>query len=199
MEIEPMAKRFLVAAAIALLGHGAALAEPFFEFGDIPGVPSEPNVEVNLNATLLAFVVEATKNTDADARAALAGIEGIRVRVYDKVEDPAAVARFVDDTSKALEHAGWQRMIYVRDDADRVRIHVKMNDGKMTGMTVIVVDESEAVFINIAGSIDPAELGRLARVMGVGDVLGGAHRGNVTGRRHEPPSSNAAAEARDER
>jgi hypothetical protein len=197
MEIEQMAKRFFVAAAVSLLAHGAALAEPSFDFDKIPGVPSEPNVEVNLNATLLAFVVEATKNTDAEAAAALSGIEGIRVRVYDKIEDPAAVARFVDDTSKALEHAGWQRMIYVRDDADGVRIHVKMNDRKMTGMTVILVDESEAVFINIAGSIDPAELGRLARMMGVGDVLGGAaRRGNVTGRRHEPPSSDAAAEAK---
>jgi hypothetical protein len=48
-----------------------------------------------------------------------------------------------------------------------------MKDKQMTGMTVMVIDDSEAVFINIAGSIDPAQLGRVARMMGAGDVLGG--------------------------
>jgi hypothetical protein len=193
-----MTKRILVSTAIALLVHGAALAEPFFEFGKIPGISSEPNVEVNLNATLLAFAAEATKDSDAEAASVISSLEGIRVRVYDELADPAAVARFIDDSSQALERAGWARMVYVRDDADKVRIYVKMHERKMTGMTVMVVDDSEAVFINIAGSIDPAELGRVARVMGVGDILGGgAHK--TAGRKHEPSSPNATGEARNER
>jgi hypothetical protein len=189
-----MRKRIIVATSIALLAQAAALAEPYFEFGRIPGVPSDPNVEVNLNATLLAFVAEATKESDADVSAALSGIEGIRVRVYKQLEDPVAVAGFIESTSKALERADWERMIYVRDESDkRTRIYVKMNGKEMTGMTVMVVDEKQAVFINIAGTIDPAELGRVARAMGAGDVLGELSDRNDAARRHNGRGSEAEA------
>ena len=176
--------RIVVATLIALLALESAIAEEYFDFGQIPGVPSEPNVEVDLNAALLAFVSEASKGTDADLAGALSSIDGIRVRVYEELVDPAAVSGFVDDTSKRLERAAWQRMVYVRDDPDKVRIYVKMRDQQMLGMTVMVVDETDAVFINIAGTIDPAQLGRVARAMGAGDVLDGvASRRNGTDER----------------
>lgn len=199
-----MRKRILVATSVALLAQTAALAEPYFEFGPIPGVPSEPNVEVNLSSTLLAFVVEATKGSDANVSAALAGIDGIRVRVYKKLKDPAAVESFIEDTSKTLERADWQRMIYVKDESKKVRIYVKMNGREMTGMTVMVVDESgetQAAFINIAGTIDPAELGRVARAMGAGDVLDGfgATSRDQHGHARDAGAAGASAEARDGR
>jgi hypothetical protein len=167
-----MVNRIVVATFVALLAQGSALAQEYFDFGRIPGVPSEPNVEVDLNAALLGFVAEAAKGTDPEVADALAGIDGIRVRVYEELADTVAVAAFIEDASKALERANWQRMVYVRDGTDKVRIYVKMRDQEMTGMTVMVVDSSEAVFISVAGSIDPAQLGRVARAMGAGDVLG---------------------------
>jgi hypothetical protein len=165
-----MLNRIFFAALIALLARGS-LAQEFFEFGKVPGVPSEPNVEVDLNSAMLAFVAEASKGSNADLAGALASIDGIQVRVYEELLDAAAVSAFIDETSKALERADWQRMVYVRDDTDKVRIHVKMRDQEMLGMTVMVVDDSDAVFINIAGAIDPAQLGRVAHAMGVGDLL----------------------------
>jgi hypothetical protein len=168
-----MANRIVVATLIALLARGSAMAEEYFDFGQIPGVPSEPNVEVDLNAALLAFVGEASKGSEPDLAGALSSIDGIRVRVYEELVDPAAVSAFVDDTSKKLERAAWQRMVYVRDNTDKVRVYVKMRDQQMLGMTVMVVDETDAVFINIAGTIDPAQLGRVARAMGAGNVLDG--------------------------
>jgi hypothetical protein len=167
--------RIVAAAALALLARGA-LAQEYFDFGKIPGVPSEPNVQVDLNAALLAFVAEATKGGDVDLSEAVSQIEGIRVRVYEHLEDAAAVLAFIDDTTKTLERANWQRMVYVRDDADNVRIYVKLNGERITGMTVMVVDDSEAVFVNVAGSITPAQLGRVARSMGAGDALSGLDR-----------------------
>jgi hypothetical protein len=81
-----------------------------------------------------------------------------------------------------------------------VRVYVKMKDKLMTGMTVMVIDESEAVFINIAGSIDPAQLGRVARMVGVGDVLGGfASDGSEPRERRWRAPNDAAGESDDDR
>ncbi len=172
-----MVNRIVAAALVAFGASGTAFAQEFFDFGRIPGVPNEPNVEINLNAALLGFVTEAARTADPDAADAIRGLDGVRVRVYDDLEDTKAVAAFVGEASKRLERSGWQRAVYVADDSDNVRIYVQMQDKKVSGMTVMVVDDDEAVFINIAGFIEPAQLGRLARAMGVDDVLGGGHRG----------------------
>ena len=166
-----MLHRIVIAALIAVGACASAAAQEFFDFGKIPGVPDEPNVEVDLNAALLAFVTEAAKTSDADVADAISGLDGVRVRVYEDLEDPATVGSFVDDSSKRLERAGWQRTVYVADDDDKVRVYVKMKDQHVSGMTVMVTDGDEAVFMNISGQIDAAQLGRLARMMGVGDVL----------------------------
>jgi hypothetical protein len=38
---------------------------------------------------------------------------------------------------------------------------MKMDGGNMEGMTVMVVDNEEAVFVNIIGQLNPAELGKV--------------------------------------
>jgi hypothetical protein len=44
---------------------------------------------------------------------------------------------------------------------------MKQKDGNMEGMTVMVVDNEEAVFVNVIGQLNPAEL---AKVMDKFDV-----------------------------
>ena len=41
----------------------------------------------------------------------------------------------------------------------------------MQGMTIMVVDEAEAVFLNIIGTIDPAEVGKVMGHLNI-DVKG---------------------------
>jgi Domain of unknown function (DUF4252) len=165
-----MLTRIVPAALIAMGVSTSAIGQDYFEFDGIPGVDS-PTVEIDLNAAMLAFLNEAAKAQGGDASLAIDGLDGIRVRVYEDIEDAAALAAFIEDSSGALERNGWQRAVYVTAATDKVRIYVKMTEQQVSGMTVMVVDDMEAVFINIAGTIDPAQLGRLAGAMGV-DVLG---------------------------
>jgi Domain of unknown function (DUF4252) len=172
-----MLHKIMIAALVTIGVSASALAQDFFDFGRVPGVPDEPNVQIDLNAALLAFVSEAARTADVEGAEVISALDGVRVRVYEKLKDADAVAAFVEESSKRLERAGWQRTVYVADDNDKVRIYVKMKDKQVSGMTVMVVDDSEAVFMNISGAIDPAQLGRLARAVGVGDVFdGGRHR-----------------------
>jgi hypothetical protein len=92
------------------------------------------------------------------------------------------VSQFIEDASRKLEGDGWQRTVYVRDGTDRVRIYMKPGDPQaakpeIAGFVVMVVDDSDAVFINVAGPVDPEQLGRLAGGFGWGGMLDGFLRG----------------------
>jgi hypothetical protein len=166
-----------IALNLALLwGSAHAQGSGYFDFSEVPGLGERPQVQIDLNSAMLGFLGAATGTTDPDVADAFAGIQNVRVLVYEMLEDPAAVLAFVEDSSGRLESSGWQRIVYVEDDGEKVRIYAKLEGQRMVGMTVMVVGEGdagsgeagEAVFINIAGDIDPAKLGRIAGTMGVG-------------------------------
>jgi len=145
-----------------------------FDFGQIPGISSRPSVEINLNSQMLAFVGAATRSSDPEAEDVLGGLENIRVLVYDLVEEMSAVLEFIDEVSTALEADEWQRVVYVQEETERVSIYVKFNEAAIAGLTLLVADGGgEAVFVNLAGNIDPAQLGGITQALGVGDVMGG--------------------------
>ena len=44
---------------------------------------------------------------------------------------------------------------------------MKMDGENMEGLTVMVVDEEEAVFVNVIGQLNPAELGKVMETLDV--------------------------------
>ena len=49
----------------------------------------------------------------------------------------------------------WQLVAAVRDETHQVRVLVKASESVIEGLTVIAVDEQEAVLVNVMGSITP--------------------------------------------
>ena len=163
-----MTIRISLAATALLALCGAARAQNgYFDFGQIPGIDTEPTVQIDLPPFMLGLVSEAAKSQDPEAAKAIEGLKGVRVRVYENIGDSAkVVGQFVEDTSRKLESDGWQRTVYVHDGDDKVRIYMKPGDPKaakpeIAGVTVMVVDDSDAVFINVIGPLDPAQFGKL--------------------------------------
>ena len=166
-----------VGLAIAVAGLPAQ-AQDSFLFENIPGVGRRPSVQIDLNQQMLGFVTAAAgAGGGAEAAELLAGIERVRVQVYEQLEDADAVRSFIDDASSALENDGWQPAVYVQDGDSRVRMYMQFDDDSVAGMTVMVADGSEAVFINIDGTIDPVVLGHLSRQIGIGGVMEGISSG----------------------
>lgn len=155
-----------------ILIAGSVNAQGYFDFSDLPGLDQQPKVQIDLNPTMLAFVKEFARESDPNAGDLIAGIEGVRVRVYDIGRDADDVLAFIDDASGTLEDDDWQRMVFIDDEDARVRIYVKFDDTTMAGLTLMVAhDEGEAVFVNIAGMVDPAQLGQIAKNLGISDAL----------------------------
>ncbi len=164
-----------------------ASAQGVFSFDDIP-LEKEPTVEVNMGPEMLSLFSEAARvppgvsdgNVNVQvlggAPGPLDGITNVRVLVYEDLsEDMGDVLKFVEDTSNDLEGDGWHAVVRVRDGDEQVRVYMKPGiDGTLAGVTVMVTDaggdggSGEAVFLNVAGAIQPAQLGQIAS-------LGGRH------------------------
>ena len=178
----------LIFGAALLAATATANAQGYFEFGKIPGFKGEPTVQIDLGPAMLAFVNGAAQGAAiaspeaAAAAHALDGVTNVRVRVYEDVTvDPVALQKFVDDSSAALDRAGWERVVRVNEDGEQVHIFMKPNTaagavpGSISGITVMVTDTGgdEAVFINVAGTILPQQLGQIAGAVGMNGVFNG--------------------------
>lgn len=155
-----------------LLATATASAQGYFPFDEIPGLDAEPTVQIDLNPELMNFFTEAAKGAEGEAGAALEGITNVRVRVYEGISDDIGdVLKFVDDTTTRLERDGWHAVVRVNEGGERVRVYMKPGtNGTISGLTVMVTDSGngdEAVFINVAGAIEPARLGRIAAAVGM--------------------------------
>ena len=160
---------------------GGAHAQGYFPFDEIPGLDSEPTVQIDLDPQLMSMFGAAAKGADQGAASALEGITNVRVRVYENIAAGAqdGLLKFVEDASRTLESDGWKPVVRVSEDGERVRIFVKpaaagANAGTLEGLTVMVVDTggaSEAVFINVAGVIRPEQLGSLAAQVGMNGMF----------------------------
>lgn len=166
----------LIRTLLAFLALVPALAhaQGYFDFTQIPGVGDEPKVQIDLNSSMLGFVRAAAGAADPELAGFLARIEGVRVLVYDILDDPDEVMAFIERASQTLERDGWQRAVYVQDEGTRVRLYLKFDGQAVEGMTAMVADlagEREVIFMNVVGEIDPEEIGRLAASLGVDEVL----------------------------
>ena len=156
-------------------------AQGYFSFDEIPGLDSEPTVQIDLDPQLMSMFGAAAKGAEQGVASAFEGITNVRVRVYEGIAAGAqdGLLKFVEDTSRTLESDGWKPVVRVNEDGERVRIFVKpaaagANAGTFEGLTVMVVDAgaaNEAVFINVAGAIRPEQLGRLAAQVGMNGMF----------------------------
>ena len=159
-----------------LLAATAASAQGDFPFDRIPGIDSEPTIQIDLNPDLMSFFTEAAKGAEGEAAAALEGITNVSVRVYENIADEIDdLVKFVDDTTVRLERDGWHAVVRVNEDGERVRIYLKPgSNGTISGLTVMITDSGagdEAVFINVAGAIEPARLGQIASAVGMNGIF----------------------------
>lgn len=132
-------------------------------------------VEVNLIGPLIRFVAEALRGTDGGGELAdaLSRIESIRFQLFDlPSQEVDAVRKRTRSTATALERKGWQRAVRVSEDDLESYFFLKMSGQNMIGLVVLFLEQGEEKFgfINIAGDIDPAQIGRIGRQYKI-DVL----------------------------
>jgi len=120
------------------------------------------SVEVNLAGGMLHLIAAAAKD-DPDFSGVVAGLQSINVQVFPlKGIKAESIKPKIDHAVHWLEGRGWKANVRVRDQGQETFIYMKELGGKIVGLTVLTFKPGEeAAVINIAGRIDPAQLGRL--------------------------------------
>ena len=139
----------------------------YVDFGDLSATYGEPKITINLGGTMLNFVGQLSSSESPETSQLISKLKGIRVQIYNTADKMEAATEQFGKTRKHLKSSGWEPIVQVNEDDEQVLVYTKMAGGNMEGMTVMVVDGEEAVFVNVIGQLNPAEL---AQVMDKFDV-----------------------------
>ena len=139
----------------------------YVDFGDLSLTYGEPKITINLGGTMLNFVGMMSSSESPETSEMISKLKGIRVQIYSIEDNADAAMNQFGDTKSSLKSSGWEPIVQVNEDDEQVLVYMKAVEGNMEGMTVMVVDQEEAVFVNVIGQLNPAEL---AKVMDKFDV-----------------------------
>jgi hypothetical protein len=152
------------ASAAALAGEPEAIAGFVDGRAFIEAVGDDAvTVEISLAGPLLAALTK----MDPELQALAGGLQSIHAVV---LESPPGSARarlrtLVAETDAKLLKQGWERLARVREPEGEVKILVLPAGDVIRGLVVMVVNEEQVVFANIAGVLD------LAKIAAIGEGL----------------------------
>lgn len=181
--LRTMGRAALAAAAAVCLALSAWAGDDDKAFASLPGyvdfsaldkITEEAKVEVNLKSPMLGLVSKVLGHEDPELRDMLANLKLIRVRVYDltpQIEKEFLAAGTA--TTTRLDQSGWERIVRVREDNERVDIYFKPSSNVewIDGVLIIAVD-TEAAFVNIVGTIRPEHVSRIGAHFDIDDIDG---------------------------
>ena len=160
--------KFVIGLFCALLALPAMAQEDelkelagYVDFGDLSMTYGEPKITINLGGTMLNFVGMMSSSESPETSEMISKLKGIRVQIFTLDENTDAARDQFGKTKSSLKSSGWEPIVQVNEDDEQVLVYMKMIEGHMEGMTVMVVDEEEAVFVNVIGQLNPAELGKV--------------------------------------
>lgn len=158
-------RKILVLGLTALLAVPAMAQEDalkdfpgYVEFGELGEVFGEPTVQIAVGESLLGLVGSLSAEDDPETAELFKRLNGVRVNVFENAVIPPEGLEYVKDVSQKLAGLGWEPVVMVNSEDEQVRVFMKINGEMIDGITVMVVGDTEAVFVNVIGDINPAEL-----------------------------------------
>lgn len=136
------------------------------DFNDLSNVYGEPKVEINLGSGLISMVSTFARHDDPEVAQLLNKLENVKVRVYNLNNQSVDHAfKSVDSVTKMLRKDKWEPIVSVNEEGEKVRIFTKLTNEVIDGLVVMAVNahSGEAVFINIVGEINPAEISKVTQ------------------------------------
>jgi hypothetical protein len=154
----------------------------YFDFGDVLEFSDgDEVVEIDLSQPLLGFLGKVAEYEDEGLGQLMSQLDLVRVNVfsYDRRDEDILLEK-VESLSQELRDGNWDNIVRVRGRDEHVNIFVKMNDHEadpedvvLSGLTILVLEDYEAAFINVVGEFGLEEIG------GVGYHLGIPHMENL--------------------
>lgn len=167
IDIRPI---FIAVAALLICYQAAATPAGQVDFTDLSATYGEPRVEVNLGKPMLSLLKTMSANSDPELGNLLATLEQISVKVYNLNKSSGVALEAMNTLIKSLEKLGWSVIVNVNENDQKIRIFTKLTNDVMDGLVVVVVsngEPGEAIFINIVGQIDPAQVAKVTKSLNI--------------------------------
>jgi hypothetical protein len=144
----------------------------YVNFANLDSVYGEPKVMVNLNKTMLGFISKINMS-DPEASELISKLKAVRVQIYNMTGNDQPALDLIAKVSKDIKTKNWLPIVSVNEEDEKVRIFTKITDDIMDGLMVMVINNKdqnegrEAVFINIVGEIDPAQINKVTESLNI--------------------------------
>jgi len=184
----PKTFMLVLAAALALSLTAAAQTgvtgeSGFVDFSRQPLFDDDALViHVSVKDPMIQLVAEATRENDPELAEVLSQLKAVEVLVFDVDEGASdAVRRDITRQARELQKLGWTEAVSILLRDARGSVFLRFEGKVPVGLAALYHDAKshEAVFVNIVGRIEPAQIGRLAAKFEL-DLLSEAVRGQMT-------------------
>lgn len=144
----------------------------YVDFASLNSVYGEPKVMVNLNKTMLGFISKINLS-DPEASELISKLKAVRVQIYNMKGSDQPAIDLIAKVSKDIQSKNWLPIVSVNEEDEKVRVFTKITNDLMDGLVVMVInnksdkDGREAVFINIVGEIDPAQINKVTKSLNI--------------------------------
>lgn len=140
----------------------------YVDFGNLDAIYGEPRVMINIGGPMMKLLAAAAAaSEDKQTAAMMQDLEGVRVNIYDTAGNTEPARAQMLDAKAALEANDWQPIVQVKQEGEDVQMFTRLDGEVMQGMAIMVVNAEEAVFLNILGNIDPAQVGKVMKQLNV--------------------------------
>jgi hypothetical protein len=158
--------------AIALLACGALWAQQFKFNLDHLAAKAKNFVDVSLSKSMLQLGAKFLSSSDPDeakAKAMINGLEGIYVKSFEFNRDGDWNQADFDQVKNQLKAPEWMRIVGVKsgEDNENVEVHVRTENGKVTGVAILATSSREFTVANIVGNVDLEGLAALGGQFGL--------------------------------
>lgn len=119
---------------------------------ELPGFfEADSTFKLSLGPTALAALKSLTAKTHPEYSEIASGVEGVRISIFNTDTDYKQLLTSIEQSINNAKTDGWQQVVSVREDSERVSIQVRRAGDRIKGLLVLVLDDREAVFLNIIG------------------------------------------------
>jgi hypothetical protein len=136
----------------------------------------DASVEIILKGSMLKLMRGIIEDEDPELADMIGKLLFIHVQAFpvDEVK-LSSLEKKVKAASKQLEKKDWEIIVRVRDKREDEQVYIYVlptkSDQIISGLVVMVIEEDEdAVFINVVGDVDPAQIGRIGDAFDIDDL-----------------------------
>ena len=122
-------------------------------------------VDLSLNGSTLQFAAKFLDSKDPDqskVKKLIGGLEGIYVRSFEFQKAGEWTHGDLESIRKQLKSPDWSKIVGTKSaDGEIAEIYLRMENGKITGVTIMAAEPKELTVVNIAGPVDLDSLAEL--------------------------------------